>query len=157
MWIPLIDVDENNGTITFVKGSHQFINTYRGAGTPEVYSHLLEVATPYLEPIPLKAGEAVFFFHNILHGSTYNHMPHARVCIGLTLTEKNAPLIFYHKAAEEETTDVYAADDTFFLRFLHNQSKIPDGSVLLEKKLIEYKRLSQIEFIEKAEQAKKTA
>lgn len=154
MWLPLIDVNEQNGTISFVKGSQRFIDTYRGAGTPEVYNHLLGAAAPYFEPLPLKAGDAVFFFHNILHGSTYNHMPYARVCIGITLTQRDAPLIFYHKKPSEETTDVYSADENFHLRFIHNESKIPDGSVLLEKKLIEYHSLSEKVFIEKVEQAR---
>lgn len=155
MWLPLIDVDENNGTITFVKGSHKFLDTYRGSGTPEVYSHLLDIAAPYFEPVPLNAGESVFFFHNILHGSTYNKMQHARVCIGVTLTQKDAPVIFYHKNNDEETTCIYKADETFYIRFFHNQSKVPEGTVLLEKKRLLYHRLDEIEFIEKAEQAKR--
>lgn len=151
MWLPLIDVDENNGAISVIKGSHRFMPTFRGSGTPEVYGHLMPLAESFLEPISMKAGDAIFFFHNLLHSSTRNQSGEARVCIGTTITERSAPLLFYKKEDSTALTEVYNVDESFHRRFFLNDGQIPEGYKLSGKEILNYRRLSETEFLQLAQ------
>ena len=57
IWIPLHDVDERNGAMWIVKGSHKIGNTIRGAGIlfPN-YQPYLDELKPYMTSFNMKAG-----------------------------------------------------------------------------------------------------
>ncbi|MFT5779124.1 MAG: hypothetical protein ACI837_002081 [Crocinitomicaceae bacterium] len=102
MWCPLEDVDASNGNITVLKGSHQFKETIRGVGTPDIYRDQWKLIEKNMESIPMKAGEAIFFFHGILHGSTLNTTPNSRVSMGLTLTPEESQHRFHYMTVENK-------------------------------------------------------
>ncbi len=67
MWCPLEDVNDENGNLMVLKGSHQFNRTIRGVGTPDVYRDHWKLIKQNMRSIPMKAGEAIFFFHGLIH------------------------------------------------------------------------------------------
>ncbi|GAB5538265.1 MAG: hypothetical protein Salg2KO_03680 [Salibacteraceae bacterium] len=101
MWCPLEDVNDENGNIQVLRGSHQFNRTIRGFGTPDVYREHSDLILANMESVPMRAGEAIFFFHGILHGSTLNSTSKSRVSIGLTLTPSDADLHFHYLSEEQ--------------------------------------------------------
>ena len=75
-WIPLCDVDIENGAIGFIPKSHKLYNYKRAFPFPASYtpivSNELELMN-YLEILDMKAGEMVFFNNLTVHGSFANY------------------------------------------------------------------------------------
>lgn len=94
-WIPLIDTTVQNGTLFVIKRSHRIGPTYRSASLPSIYSQIGSTLKKYLEPIEVKAGEAVLFDKSILHESPPNLGPIARPTIVSTLLPKQADFLNY--------------------------------------------------------------
>ncbi|MFN8396216.1 MAG: phytanoyl-CoA dioxygenase family protein [Bacteroidia bacterium] len=118
MWIPLHDVDEKNGALWIVKGSHKFPNHVRGPGYlfPKLY-HLDAHLRPLMEPMAMPAGNALIFYHRVLHGSPPNQNEQPRVVIATSVLPKTVPLhIFFQKDAESNL-EVYHPHDEFIYEF----------------------------------------
>ena len=76
LWLPLVDVDEGNGCLRFVEGSHARgllpcrpkLDRFGHAG------HALEPCEPPesygpVVPVPMAVGSVLFFHNNVLHGA----------------------------------------------------------------------------------------
>lgn len=118
MWIPLHDVDATNGALWIVKGSHRFPNHVRGPGYlfPKFY-HLEEHIRPRMEPMAMQAGQALIFYHRVLHGSPPNQSETPRVVVAMSVLPKAVPLhIFFQKDADSRL-EVYHPHDEFIYEF----------------------------------------
>ncbi len=130
MWCPLEDVNDENGNIVVLKGSHQFNRTIRGVGTPDVYRDHWKLIETNMESIPMKAGEAIFFFHGLLHGSTLNTTPKSRVSLGLTLTPKNTEHFFHYMS--EDKLERFTTDPSFYIHYASKRGARPEGKSVEE-------------------------
>ncbi|OWY20992.1 hypothetical protein C7N43_00705 [Sphingobacteriales bacterium UPWRP_1] len=116
IWCPLIDVDEKNGALQVIKGSHKLFKTYRSITIPSVYLDFDEELEPYLTTLPMKAGECVIYALNLFHGSKPNFTNTVRVSAVSGLFPKYIPLIHYYQNPEENgnVIDIYQIDKNFF-------------------------------------------
>lgn len=127
MWCPLEDVDSDNGNMIVLKGSHQFNRTIRGVGTPDVYRDHWKLIENNMQSVPLKAGEAIFFFHGLLHGSTLNTTPKSRVSIGLTLTPKYAPHYFHYMEKGTNILERFSTNPDFYIEYASKRGARPES------------------------------
>jgi len=127
LWCPLIDTTGDNGNMQMLPGSHLFMETLRGWGTPEVYAHLKEDIEPHLVDIPLKAGECVFFYHGIVHCSTENHKDRPRVSLGLSMVQREAPMRYAYLQDGNVRADLYDVTPDFYINYTSNRDEMPDG------------------------------
>lgn len=127
LWCPLIDTIGENGNMQMLPGSHLFMETLRGWGTPEVYAHLKDDIEPHLVDVPLKAGECVFFHHGIVHCSTMNDKETPRVSIGLSMVEKDAPLRYAYLAEGKERAELFEVTPDFYINYTSHREQMPDG------------------------------
>lgn len=155
MWIPLQDVTERNGTMRFLTGSQFFFDTIRGANTPEPYNGLEEIINQNLEDVPLKAGEAVFFYHGIVHCSHYNEKMDERICLGLSLTQKEAPIYFHFLKDGDTYAEKFNVQPAFFMEYTHNRGKMPDNITSLGKDERPFVKLSEEQLLNRIENAKR--
>ena len=123
-WCPLINAEGENGNMQMLPGSHFFMKSERGGGTPLLYDHLCDVITPNLVDIPMKAGEAVFFFHGIVHCSTDNTKNEERVCVGMSLIQKDAQLYYFSLRENETQLNKFKVDSDFYINFVSNQDML---------------------------------
>lgn len=127
LWIPLQDVDESNGAMWIVKGSHHIERKIRGAGYlfPNYYPALEELK-PHMTSYSMKAGEALLFYHNTLHGSPYNANDGYRVVTQISIIPEDAPLqVYFQKAANEPLEIHHPADDfTFYYDRIREESEL---------------------------------
>jgi ectoine hydroxylase-related dioxygenase (phytanoyl-CoA dioxygenase family) len=103
-WIPLDDVDEENGCPQYIPGSHRWrllpitgltsdMDAIRGVLTPA------EIASFHPVPAILRSGEATFHHPLTVHGSYHNRSPRPRRGIALnfcrdgTKSDSNEPLL----------------------------------------------------------------
>ena len=67
IWVPLVDLTIKNGALFVLRGSHRMVPTYRGSSIPECFSLVMDEILDFMEPVIVKAGEAVIFDQSIIH------------------------------------------------------------------------------------------
>lgn len=147
MWLPLQDVGERNGTLRFIKGSHLFQKTIRGANTPEWYDNVYSLIEQNFVDVPVCAGEAIFFFHGSLHTSHYNYMSEERVCLGLSIVQKDVPIYFHLLRENEKYPDKYEVDTDFYMAYASSRGQIPKNAFLLGIDEIDFKKVNDETFL----------
>jgi hypothetical protein len=95
IWCPLVDVDDTNGTLRLLAGSHRLVPNIEAPYVPFCFQpyavELLQRATP----VPLKAGEALIFDTSILHGSRVNMSERLRPVAVSLWVPQDATLVFH--------------------------------------------------------------
>lgn len=126
VWIPLMDVNKNNGALSVIKGSHHLFNEPRCSPSPQAKSvlsnHLFDIF-PFVEVIDMLAGEALVFNNRTVHASPPNISGVTRIGVGIGITQKNAQLVHHYQIPDnEETVNVYHVSETFFKKY--NNAKL---------------------------------
>lgn len=113
LWIPLTDVNVENGAVFVLPGSHIKIPTFRGPGIPSLFKTIEAQVWQSLQPLPMQAGSALFYDHALLHGSPVNTTDKARLGIvcGVIADDDEMQLCF----AKHNTIEIYKADEHFFM------------------------------------------
>ncbi len=115
IWIPLVDVGTNNGTIHFVKSTHLADKRVRGRNIWWAYYDIREhIVAQSCVPVNLKAGESVIHFNSILHYTSTNLSSSNRPAISLVITMKEADAMVYFGKEEK----IYRArvPDNFYMK-----------------------------------------
>ena len=113
IWIPLQDVDEQNGAIQVIEGSHRFTNALRAPTLDDPFKNISGIIRKDLKTIRLKAGEAFIFSHALLHASPPNLSPESRIAVTYGLVSQQAELSFYHKN-DDGLLEKYQVSEDFF-------------------------------------------
>ena len=113
IWVPMVDVDANNGALHLMPKSHLWQETYRGPNIFEIYRPFAKTLWKVMEPVEMKAGEALVFDQSLLHASSPNSSGKARLAAVFGLIPAAAELRFYHSTAEG-TIEEFAAFLDFF-------------------------------------------
>ena len=114
MWVPLQDVDADNGAMWIIKRSHNINRKIRGAGClfPN-YVPIIDDLKPYMTSYPMKAGEALLFYHNTIHGSPANTLDSPRVVVQVSILPKQAPFHIYFQKQPGTPLEVHHPIDDF--------------------------------------------
>lgn len=120
-WIPLQDVNIDNGCMGVIIGSNSFFDSVRPSPSPQVgtplKNHMFTIF-PYLKLIEMKAGEALIFDNRTIHASPPNITAEARLAIGLGFTQREAEIRHYFlKPGTKDTLLKYNIDADFFLKY----------------------------------------
>ncbi|MEO0037582.1 MAG: hypothetical protein RIQ59_793 [Bacteroidota bacterium] len=111
IWVPLIDVDESNGCIQIVAGSHKWFNSVRSFNMPSFFLDFNLVADR-LTAVPLRRGDAVVFNHSVFHGSKPNYSSNYRPAASFSLISSGAIPIHYIK--HEDQVFICQTDKDFY-------------------------------------------
>jgi len=118
VWCPMHDVDESNGTIRVVPGSHKIVSDVATPQRPSFFDAFEdELIDRYLQPISMRGGEALVFDDSLLHWSTenYSDAPRRAVQIETVPAEEQAVLYHLDDYGPEPQWELYAVDDAFFV------------------------------------------
>ena len=113
IWVPLCDVNEKNGAMQVVEGSHRYSDALR---SPSLINPFLDVQLEVrkdLQTIKMKAGEALIFNQALLHASPPNNTLNQRLAVTYGLIPAEAQLVFYHKN-ENNLVEKYEVETDFF-------------------------------------------
>lgn len=113
VWVPLLDVDHQNGALQVIPGSHRFSRILRSPSLNNPLSEIENELRKDLISVPLKAGEAIIFSQALIHASPPNLSKNARLAITYGLIPKEAQLLFYHQA-ENGQVGQYEVPPEFF-------------------------------------------
>lgn len=100
LWCPLIDVNEKNGALGVLPGSHKYFFNIRGTGTRTEY----ETVSQFMESkvfkfLKMKKGQVLIFDNRIIHFSKPNLTTNKRIVAGCATANTNTQL--FHFVAKE--------------------------------------------------------
>lgn len=118
IWVPLVDSNEENGTLQMVDGSHKRFAAVRGPLIPwELEGIKHEIIKNDLVPMNRKAGDAVILDDSIVHYSNINTTDGLRLTIQLIMIPEEAPSIHYHLNKQDKKVHVLETDVDFYTQF----------------------------------------
>lgn len=119
IWCPLIDVDESNGCLGILPGSHHLNNMYRAPGMLP-YAALVEtIELNYIRYIPMKAGQVMFMNNKMVHGSPKNTSTKIRPVAASVAIPAGLPALccYVNEADDAATTNVFHVSDDFYVGY----------------------------------------
>ncbi len=137
VWVPLCDVDEQNGCLHVVEYSPRFghIAAVPPMNPSPFDSVRKELEANYLTPVPMTAGTAFVFDTRVLHATEPNKMSTDRVALFLNLTpEGKAPRHYFWNPDKPAQLDVYDVDTEFVITL--DSSGYPDAEQRAKGKFI---------------------
>lgn len=133
IWCPLVDSNEDNGTLQVVPGSHKRYGAVRGPMIPwELENIKTSIIKNDMVPMNINAGEAIVLDDSIVHYSNINATQGLRLAIQLILIPAEENSIHYHMnpAKSKTKVEVLEVDKEFYMTF--NPWKQPDDAKRLE-------------------------
>lgn len=127
LWIPLVNVNEENGAMRILVGSHAKQETFRGPNVPPVLYPISNEVDPHMVSLNMKQGEAVLYDHALWHSSPKNQTDELRLAFVLGVVPKGADLKFYQQNGD--VVEEYASHPNFF--FENDRDSGPKGLSLL--------------------------
>ena len=113
LWIPLVDVNEQNGAVYVLEGSHHAFQAYRGPGINSTLKDVEERIWKKMHALNMKAGEALLYDHALVHGSPPNQTAKVRTGIVLGILPETAEMKLYTTGTRG--IEVYECNEDFFL------------------------------------------
>lgn len=101
LWIPLEDMDERNGTLHVVPGSHRFAPSIRSQHVPSTFDLVMPEVHEAALRLDCHAGELILMVSGVIHFSPPNRGDDTRLAAHGILKPVGAPLIFFY--ADENT------------------------------------------------------
>ncbi|MCF8464373.1 MAG: phytanoyl-CoA dioxygenase family protein [Flavobacteriales bacterium] len=126
LWIPLVDLTEENGAIEILPKSHNWIRGYRQSSIDCAYRQVHDLVWNNMEPLYMKAGEALIYDHALLHASKANRSSEKRIACASGIIPKEAQMYLYWK--NEDIIEQYECSPEFFMT-----QNIFDGPTGLKK------------------------
>jgi ectoine hydroxylase-related dioxygenase (phytanoyl-CoA dioxygenase family) len=121
-WIPLMDVNEENGALGIIRGSNNYCDAHRASPSPQT-PHALAAhyftTFPYIKMVNMKAGEAIVFNNKTFHASPPNNSNEQRIAIGLGFAQHEAKTVHYYLKPDGNKNKLlkYAIDREFFKKY----------------------------------------
>ncbi len=114
IWCPMVDVDESNGCLQVIPGSHKMFSTIRSVNIPSIYLEFEDKLEKYLTSVPVKKGTAVVYAHNLFHGSKPNLTDQIRIAAVLSVASNKADLLHYFK--QDKDVLQVEVDESFYYK-----------------------------------------
>ena len=132
VWIPLIDVDKNNGCLQVLPGSHKWFYTIRSSSVNSIFLKFNYKINPFLKAVSMKASEGALFNMKVFHGSKFNNSEQDRPAVTITLIDKDAIYVHYLK---DKQGDIKILDCTTLEKYrnsynLYNGNESSEVNVL---------------------------
>ncbi len=118
LWCPLLDVNEKNGALCVVEGSHKFSHAIYLGGIQWPFLSYANRFDKNRKVFDLKAGQMIIFDMRLIHNATPNDTDDDRVCFAARITHQKSK--FYSFLCDEtdnsivnvfeESPNVYLAD-----------------------------------------------
>lgn len=145
IWVPLQDVNEENGAITVLPGSHEYTRVLRAPTLPPVIREIDPLIRARMKTLSMQAGSAFIFDHSVIHASHLNQSDTPRIAVTYGLVPEKAQMMYYFRENGSEEVEKYHVPDDFFLRYPNIGSR-PETGELVEKKQLKFPQLTPEQF-----------
>jgi hypothetical protein len=119
VWLPLIDVTEENGALEILPGSNKLDNYIRARFMDSPFSdHNKYIEENLMKSIPLKKGQALLVNSRTVHASPDNLSGFDRVVASIVVYPESACLLHYVMAdVQENLVNQLAINSSFFVKY----------------------------------------
>lgn len=114
LWVPLVNTTVENGAVHILPGSHQWFDSFRGPGVPNVFQPVIREVWDYMEPLEMKAGEALLYDHRLVHASPINQTDEQRLACVYGIIPQEAEMRYY--TIDQGLLRSYRSNVDFFLQ-----------------------------------------
>ena len=120
LWVPLCDVDENNGAIFLLPGSQKWFNNLRSFSLPTARISTLPFSESEIHAVSMKKGQALFFHPAVFHGSYPNNSNLHRTAVTSVILPLPANYTYFQSINGEQKRMIreFKLDEDVFLREL---------------------------------------
>ncbi len=147
IWIPLVDLNEQNGTIYVLPCSHKWVDAkYRHSSIDCVYGKVYDLVWKSMTPLYLKAGEALIYDHAMVHASQANETKDLRLACAYGIIPEEAEMRYYWN--NNGQVEEYASNPTYFMT--QNIFSGPKGLTKLADVAYDFHQVTTDEFCELA-------
>jgi hypothetical protein len=140
LWCPLHAVDESNGCLAVVPGSHRLNDHLRGGfGTPYSPELLAHMAERYSRRLALSAGQVVMSDMRLFHWSPPNLSQARRLAVQCFVAPSEAPFLFAHLDNERlpGRLELFPVDDDFMITFAPGTRPAESGEMTVVEHVVE--------------------
>lgn len=113
MWFPLVDVDETNGALRVIPGSHRWTRHLRPSRETEASADFEDALVALSTTVSLSAGQALAFDPASFHGSGPNFGDELRPAVTTAFVPTGTQLLHFHQGPDG-VVEGFAVDDAFF-------------------------------------------
>lgn len=145
IWVALQDVNEQNGAMKVVAGSHRFSDKLRSPLLGNPLSEMEAELEKDAEFVNLKAGQAIIFSQALMHASPPNLSNEIRLAATYGFIAKEAQLYFYYKN-DAGLIEKYEVPNTFFKEYNTQIGEKPKEGQLVETLSIKESVISKQEY-----------
>lgn len=117
IWAPLCDTNDRNGVLHLIPGSHRLFPTYRNHNIGNIYDDYHKEIKEYMQPMYMKAGQAIVFDNSIVHYSPINRSKDDRIATNIFVTHKDATITICYQDNEKGQIELFEQEDTFFTEY----------------------------------------
>ena len=150
IWIPLQDTNNNNGTMEVITGSNNYPKWKRGNNIKWRYDDIKEtLISQYLQPIGMKAGDAIIFDDATIHYTSPNKSNEARIAIAQVMIPTESEPIFFNYNESERIVEKYRVDMDFYHCYVERyipEMNFKKDCELVEKSALNSDQVSMEEF-----------
>lgn len=129
IWMPLVDVDTQNGALSIMRGGHRMPFTYRGSCVPDALGDYSRFSPDRLTALPMKAGQALVYDHRCIHVSPPNVSGRIRPAVAIGIAPAYVDVFHYFFDKGKNKLYRFAADKSFYFNHVANQFQFPDFAV----------------------------
>lgn len=125
IWIPLVDVDEENGCLQVLPGSHKWFRSIRSSNIDSIHLKFDYKLNPFIRPVPLKMKDAAVYIISTFHGSKPNITSADRPAIAVSLIDDKAGFIHYVKGKDGDVNIVQCSNEFMYSKYfrLHHDKE----------------------------------
>ena len=147
IWVPTQQVNQQNGCLRFLKGSHLFFDTIRPLPSyPWKYRNMEDVILQHFTDVPVEPGECVVLNHACIHASYPNLSGRPRVAAILAMVPQEAEILHYFlpEGNPDNAVEEYAMTLDDFVNLKGGQR--PEKAPLLRSFKYDFSAVSADEF-----------
>ena len=119
IWCPLVDLNENNGPLMVLPGSHRIVPTLRGSTIPGIYEDTHELILDLMKTVHVKSGTAVIFDQSIIHASPPNKSNELRIVTNTFITHKDAKIMTCYHDKNRNKVEIFEQEDNFMTNYIN--------------------------------------
>ncbi|MBX7226484.1 MAG: phytanoyl-CoA dioxygenase family protein [Chitinophagales bacterium] len=116
-WIPLCDVNQQNGTLSVLPKSHLWGNYQRSLNVPWIYEKYTNKLWKHMQPLNINKGDLICFDSALIHASGPNLSNEVRVAYNTAILPKDFQQVHYYmdKDTPQGMVEEYLIDETFYM------------------------------------------
>ncbi len=137
LWIPLVDITQNNGALFVLPKSHRYFTDPTPVGAHWPYEKYWDIINRHVATIYPKRGDLLVYDQNMIHGSWQNRSNMNRPVVMTGLLHRDFELLYYKIESDspEMVITAYKVKPDFYLDSA-NFSSVKDEDILFRKKVV---------------------